>query len=528
MRRSKTLKDLATRSIITKLCTHLKGGGHNLAKLPACLRESLLLELVKRRSNKQYGEEQKRNLPLTMRKAVSLLISSETKKFEFGGLLSYTKRNNVLRNTFKILQILTRAPNLEHLIINVKEKFENHHYPLLEERSIQAISRMENLKILKIIEFAVKYDDMKSICKVLKKLQYVEFFHIDFSDTRLEDLGADIEDFKSSFSRLTVILFESARVMLCPFERKLKRLCLQNLPNLKIIYKCQDYTNFDSPLEESLIPVEPCVLRHLCISPSTSDLPSVFPEVTNLHVRFPRNEITDEDKLKSILRFSSIECLLLNFPPTFSIFERVIGAYGANLHTLIIIAVEITDGESPSFSRIFASCPKLQKLVLSGVDISDYKKPIDTFAPLREFEWTPYDTGLQTFEVTNILSALPNLEKITLSDLESLEVDDLKKLASNIKENKILGKLTEIKLIFPVCGHFESDDDRVLLRAVRDIIANAVAYLPALVDIELYLGYRLNSLYQDQIRKIGEKFQELIGDDSIVKFIRTIENRKIG
>ncbi|CAB3384779.1 Hypothetical predicted protein, partial [Cloeon dipterum] len=483
-RRSKALKNLAAISIITKLYMHVKGGGHDLAKLPACLRELLLLELVKRRSKQIDGEEQKRNLPL--RKAVHLLISSETKKFEFGGLISFSKMNNVLLNTFKILRILERAPNLQHLILNVEE-------------------RMDKLKIFKNTHFCIKYGHTKSICKVLKNLQCVEFFHIDFSDMRLEDLGADIEDFKLSFSRLTEFLFQP-REIICKFQTDLD--CGEAL------------------IEESWIPAEPCALRHLCISPSTSDLPAVFPEVTNLQVYCAEDETEDkEDKFKSMLRFSGIECLLLNNLPTFSILERFIGAYGANLHTLMIYVEEdAMAGKSLSFSGIFASCPKLQKMQLLGVDISDDREAIDLFAPLREFEWTPYNIRLQKFEVTNILSALPNLEKFTLFGWEYLAVDDLKKLTSNIAHNMILDKLTTIKLLI---SHDTEDIFEVpLLLAVRNLIAITAAFLPALVDIEFNTGYMESSSFdEDHIVYIGETFQEWIGEGSIANFIRAIKNR---
>ncbi|CAB3367607.1 Hypothetical predicted protein [Cloeon dipterum] len=276
---------------------------------------------------------------------------------------------------------------------------------------------------------------------------------------------------------------------------------------------------------ELAVPEETSALRHLHAAPTTFDLPAAFPNVT--HLKADCTAIEPENKYASILRFSNIESLNLRIQPFAFTLNSFLEAYGGNLHTLMI---ESKDWLNFSFSRIFDACPKLRKIELGHILILDDMKPLESFAQLRELHWKPKNQ----FEMTNILSA-PNLERVYLSCRHDwISVENLRKLMSLVADKKILSKLTSFSLrLFGSINYREINYD--LLRALRDFVAVAAVHLPKLVNFKFWLGIkgrhpRLPRYFQsdnpEELGKIGTKFQEWIGDDTIVEFIRAINVRK--
>ncbi|XP_065349479.1 uncharacterized protein LOC135945608 [Cloeon dipterum] len=519
--RRTTLKENMTRSIARKIGNYLNGE-QTLANLSIELRESVLLEFVQVTSGSSLGGSQ--DFMARLEQALSHLTSAHTKKFKFGGLLSSRNFVTMPQDITKVLEVLsTKAKNLELLKINVKRKV-HALCPMLESKSIEAICKLVKLRILKISNFVVQYQKLKSICKVLINLRSVNVRFISFErDMEPEDLDADIEDLKLSFSRLKEFLFSS----LCsenPLIQKLTTLCVQHLPQLEIVNDFAESVTYFSNLE-STEGVKNSDLRHLGVYPThNSDLSAVFPKVTHLKVLLMGDE--PEENINSILHFSNIESLNFHSLPSVSVLDRFFGAYGANLLTLILSC----DWQSLSFSRIFAACPKLQVLKLDDVVISDDKEPIKEFAQLTELKWTlrKSDGLMPKSKVCNILSALPNLKKLSLSDWTDLEIDDLNKLTALIAGKKILGELTRLDLE----SKTELEDGAIdvkLFRVFVDLIANAAAYLQNLAVFRLNLCYMKGKIAQHlkskqplQIGEIGEKFQDWIGDKSIADFIRVI------
>ncbi|CAB3383824.1 Hypothetical predicted protein [Cloeon dipterum] len=378
--RRTTLKDIMTRSVAKKIGNYLNGA-QTLANLPIELRESVLLEFVQVTSGSSLGGSQ--DFMARLEQAVSQLTSARTKKFKFGGLLSSRNYVTMPQDITKVLEILSaKAKNLELLKINVVKRKVHALCPMLESKSIEAICKLEKLRILKISNFVIQYQKLKSICKVLINLRSVNVRFISFDrDMEPEDLDADIEDLKLSFSRLKEFLFSSLYSE-NPLIQTLATLCVQHLPQLEIVNDFAESVTFFSNLE-STEGVKDSDLCHLGVYPThTSDLSAVFPKVTHLKVLLLGDE--PEENINSILHFSNIESLNFHSLPSVSVLDRFFGAYGANLLTLILSC----DWQSLSFSSIFAACPKLQVLKLDDVVISDDREPIKEFAQLTELKWT--------------------------------------------------------------------------------------------------------------------------------------------
>ncbi|XP_065334231.1 uncharacterized protein LOC135935669 [Cloeon dipterum] len=193
------------------------------------------------------------------------------------------------------------------------------------------------------------------------------------------------------------------------------------------------------------------------------------------------------------------------------------------------------------FKTIFDACPQLQKLEMWNVR-NLVKEPIGMFAQLRELEWGLLGRCGQgedyEIELTNILLAAPNLEKLSLAENSeyALSVEDLRKLTSLVVDKKILCKLTSIRLEIRLIPEYELNYD--LLRALRDFVAVAAVRLPDLVefyfllfghdseDLDEILEIGLCSSEEEDLMKIAEHFEDCIGDSTIADFIRAINARK--
>ncbi|CAB3373167.1 Hypothetical predicted protein [Cloeon dipterum] len=430
-----SLKRLMIQFVAENICDYIQGEV-KLEHLPLTLRAMVLQQLMQLRSKDNAGDKQE-NVE-RMIEAYSQLVSAKTKKIELGGLISFSPEEYIARNTTDVLEaISSKAVGLEHLDLHENSRTR---IVCLENNSINAILRMENLKIIQFSR--VEFTQVKRICQNLNQLQYVKC-------TKLVHASVSVQSTKPS-------VYEK-------FDDALR-------PTLAKITK-------------KVIPEETSALRHLYTVPTKTDLPAAFPNITHLKANCFR---VDGTLHNSILKFKRVESLTLFVQPFTTTLDSYLKAYGANLHTIIIKTIDFV---IISFKRIFDACPNLEKLELCNLQVSDSKEPIESFAQLRSFHWTPKHDKSDTFMVTNILAA-PNLEKFSLKDLNNdLGVDDLRKLTSTVEDGMILRKLTSISLEYK--GTIvESDISYEWLRALRDFVAVAAAYLPNLVDFKLELKWR--------------------------------------
>ncbi|XP_065345173.1 protein argonaute-2-like [Cloeon dipterum] len=291
---------------------------------------------------------------MEMIQAYSQLISQATKKVELTGFISFCRKPNTSRNTTTILEaILQKAAGLEHLDLRYNSIKFLLRCPALKNNSIEAILRMENLKM-------------------------IQFW---------------------------VVKFEHVKHAICTWH-----------------------------------------------------------ELEGAH--------------NSILKFDNIDSLALYLRPNDSTLNSFLEAYGANLHTLVIEAeysYYIMDMPyiNFSFERIFDACPKLQKLELHRVHILDDKKPLKSFAQLRELHWYPkYD--LRHFcDLSNILAA-PNLHKFTFpADRYKISTESLRKLTSLVH-----CRVDEMKDKYKSILHFSSIECLILddLQSIPMLDRYIVAY----------------------------------------------------
>ncbi|XP_065336663.1 uncharacterized protein LOC135937441 [Cloeon dipterum] len=521
----KSLKELLIKYVADCIprSDDLTHGTIKLENLPLTIRKEVLDQLMGMRHKGDVDHHFQKRIDRVI-EAYAQLISPDTKKIDLSGLISWCSQENVSKNITKALEVISaKAVCLEHLDLSFPEytTFDRIQNSFLDDNSIRAILGMENLKIIRFS--LVEYIPLKRICKNLQKLQYVECEFLQFSG--VEDIEADIEDLKLSFSRLRVFLYGG-------FKHSFAQLLIQHLPNLYMVRDFDDILHFNSTFEELPIPAETSELRVMYTAPTTIDLPAKFPNVTHLNANCV--EVEPENQHDSILRFTRIESLALNIQPFPSTLNSFLDAYGANLHTLMIRSGR-TSSLKFSFQRIFDACPNLQKLTLTCVKISDDRQPLKSFAQLRELDWTP-DSINDEFVVTNILAA-PNLQKFSLSCNHSeMSARNLQKLTSLVAEKKILSKLTSLSLNFCDCIEQEVvvDINYEFLRALRDLVAVSAVHLPNLIDFKLGMCFEeyseticiQSNLEYDLHYVFGRKFQDWIEDDSIVEFILAFNARK--
>ncbi|CAB3373170.1 Hypothetical predicted protein [Cloeon dipterum] len=365
-----SLKRLMIQFVAENICDYIQGEV-KLEHLPLTLRAMVLQQLMQLRSKDNAGDKQE-NVE-RMIEAYSQLVSAKTKKIELGGLISFSPEEYIARNTTDVLEaISSKAVGLEHLDLHENSRTR---IVCLENNSINAILRMENLKIIQFSR--VEFTQVKRICQNLNQLQYVKCTKLVHAVRE----HVDIEDFKSSFSRLRVFLFKAPNRR---FTKNLMMLCAQHLPKLQVISEFADTSSFNcSALQEKVIPEETSALRHLYTVPTKTDLPAAFPNITHLKANCFR---VDGTLHNSILKFKRVESLTLFVQPFTTTLDSYLKAYGANLHTIIIKTIDFV---IISFKRIFDACPNLEKLELCNLQVSDSKEPIESFAQLRSFHWTP-------------------------------------------------------------------------------------------------------------------------------------------
>ncbi|CAB3387199.1 Hypothetical predicted protein [Cloeon dipterum] len=122
--------------------------------------------------------------------------------------------------------------------------------------------------------------------------------------------------------------------------------------------------------------------------------------------------IRDEEEMEALLRFSQIKSLVLLDCPTEAILDRFLGRYGGKLQTLCVCNL-FEMKLKYEFRSIFNACPKLETLVLVGVQIVD-PKPLGFFAQLRNLQWLDFHQT-KTMRLSNVLSG-PYLENVYILD----------------------------------------------------------------------------------------------------------------
>ncbi|CAB3384245.1 Hypothetical predicted protein [Cloeon dipterum] len=417
--------------------------------------------------------------------AFELLLCPQIKKIKLEGLMA------VGPGTFELIMeiITTRAPNLISLKI-IPPPYRPHYdfpppnYFLV---SLTEIGKLAKLRKLVLRSSMVDYEQLKEMCRnELRNLEYLDVSLNFDSDTNFED----VEDFKECFSNLQYFLFD-------PYSRDesfspdkcgvmLRKMCIKHLSNLiNVDWIARDERQVDI-IERFItdLPSEVSSLQHLSVTTGTVEIHRAFPNITRLNIYFDDHDI--DIKVETLLQFQNIKRLFLTKVTSLETVNKFIRCYGPKLKTLYLAASETNDIRL-KFKSIFKSCPRLEILALTNVDMVDDGESMQFFSKLKNLFWLP-NRG-RSVCLSNIIQA-PDLQMVTFN-FGSFDVDDLRKVSDLIAKKTILRKLQALTAIncYIVDPNDEMDYQSYMVHfnAISDLIKNASAFLPCFINFDLGL-----------------------------------------
>ncbi|CAB3376991.1 Hypothetical predicted protein [Cloeon dipterum] len=461
---------------------------------------------------------------------LSVRLNVET--IEIGnGLLSFCPDSAKASNCLKVAQMISNSSlteTISKLIIDVDL---SHIRPILIiEEMVESICKLGKLKKLEIYSFELGYSHVKRICNSLPELKilFIKFQHDKFPDLN------DIEDVKSTFSRLEHLGFPCLMYIIIPSAeryRQLKEFCIRHLPNLEFISTAR-YPRLSSCKEEHL-PLAPSSLLGLQINyPGLPHLHTLFPSLLFLKIYWVNTNEVDKNSLP---RFTKIQILhLRNVHSSKSLLDSL-DVYGRNmteLHVLPRPGIVITS----DLFKILEYCPKLEKLCLWETTI---EKPITitNFANLREIHILFYD-NLPPYKVNFLSSILaaPGLVHVNLFlPHDCLDAADLNLLERLISIKEILQNLVHLRFGIRFTSP-EIEYDAEIMEAFGNFIKSASALLPKLTNLEVtYLfknnvsrGYLNNFLRRNgraAVRDLGAVVSDWFNDPYLKLFLKAYDPR---
>ncbi|CAB3385485.1 Hypothetical predicted protein [Cloeon dipterum] len=363
--------------------------------------------------------------------------------------------------------IATHAPYVSGLTLSARKNLmmDKGYYVLNHSISLD-LRELENLEVLQIVDYLIRFRDLAAISKKLKKLTFLEvkiFF------------DATLYPYKPiRTSNLMINLVRNLDKL------KLTANSLIANPHLEIV---QSYANdrWRSIYHIIIKPSQnPFSLKHLSVRPrmprmANGDLNRFFPNVTHLKVVWFDERDLAERYLPNLLHFSNILSLVLFDCPSVQVLDRFLEQYGSNLRNLAI--KNFNYNLHCRFGTIFNVCPNLERLALSGVDMLDDSTPLEHFANISMLDWTP-KSGRYSI-LSNILAA-PNLEIVDLGSV-NFDLEDLKNVATLIAQQKILQNL---ELFLQNRNPFLDGEEASssFIQAFQDVVQNAFSYLPKLFE----------------------------------------------
>ncbi|CAB3379095.1 Hypothetical predicted protein [Cloeon dipterum] len=468
-------------------------------------------------------------------KGLSLLLNDKTQELYLDRLVSIFPKNTAYRQDqqVKILTLIaTEAINLSTLDVGSLFRFD-----FYQEDLSRTICKMRNLETLVIPFCHLTYPNLRDLCKNLRNLQYLNFDHLYFPPNC--DYG-NLEEFKSCFSGLKQLVYvpdESLPASHYSHDVQLYRNCLQHLPQIEIVqapaYDLQWMVLCDrliTPWSIHQLPEGPSALRSLCTTPTTQPLHTAFPEVTHLMVTWKGDWYmnTRETELLPLLQFSKIEGLQLVKPPSASIVDRFLKAYGPGLQFLVIHQA----AEPITFDR---TLPQLTGLKLSLTPLSNLGfDSQEVFPKLEELEWTLAEQRLtNAFRLSLILSS-PTLEIVKIHRIypEIFHLLDLQciSVAMNDEQQPLLQNLTNLNLGF---YHPNSEVDsrtKSIFQASASLVKSACNRLTNLSTVEFSVrpgGKKEKGLTSEQLVLARiEELKRFVDNDQ--EFFDCLVNFRIG
>ncbi|CAB3387381.1 Hypothetical predicted protein [Cloeon dipterum] len=361
-------------------------------------------------------------------------------------------------------KINSKALNLSVFqIMEGFSKVRNALCPRMPEGMVGEISKMANLKTLKVKQFFISFPALTELCRELQQLKNL-FFQI----KREPDFKIS-ESFLKAFGALEIFQFTPISYDI-EFRESLTLECVRNLPNLRLLGEPKQFVDMLPTLMdyEASPESDQSKLTHLTIKLDRAVLSlSKFRDVTQLHIKRSGDPRLKYEKT-GLMDFQNLKNLILTD------FNRVdmrifLFFYGERLTHLTLdlkcLSLRHLDVEMPMTEKdwSFSSDYSLKELELEFSNESNR----DAYIPLSD-----------------ILSA-PNLERVRMIRVPST-LEELESTMILVKEQKILKKVDRFELElcenesisnkYIVCGNFggvdrhttpECDNIKSGLRAFR-------------------------------------------------------------
>ncbi|XP_065350705.1 uncharacterized protein LOC135946425 [Cloeon dipterum] len=354
----------------------------------------------------------------------------------------------------------------------------------LSRTALQSVGLLKFICQLTISSFVINFMDLKMLCENHENLIIVEVL-LHFRNRVLPEV---LEDSTSALSRLRMFSFSPARDDYDKESfRLLWRACLVHLPKLHIIRARVGSVGSNSVHPEEVIQfmTDPQLnnkiyeLRHLLIIPEICPYPVMFPRVTHLEIMWPEDMIFTEEDVHATMTFvTTLKSLSLINVPCANTLTRYLKRYGLNLTELLLSNSPGWDDDAFNYDlkNIFALCPALEKLRLTGINLLDTSSP-PKFSKLRRLHFQSHERARNNFAV---IVRAPELKDLFLEGA-NFDLNDISEVASLIKSGHILGKLERLHIIATKIPNPHS----VYIRRMRELVLNASAYLKTLTDVNL-------------------------------------------
>ncbi|CAB3376996.1 Hypothetical predicted protein [Cloeon dipterum] len=533
-----SLLKLSMTQAVKNICSYDVGDLEKLVKSTEMLNAPLFLEKIFEAFMNLKSTERQMPSANDFEKRLRVLsyllsVRSNVETIEIGnGLLSFCPDSSKASNCLKVAQMISNSSLTETISTLIIDVDLSHIRPILIiEEMVESICKLGKLKKLEIYSFELAYSHVKRICNSLPELKilFIKFLHDKFPDLN------DIEDVKSTFSRLEHLGFPCSMSIIIPSAeryRQLKDFCIRHLPNLEFISTAL-YPRLSSCKEEHL-PLAPSSLLGLQINyPGLPHLHTLFPSLWFLKINWVNTNEVDKNSLP---RFTKIQQLFLRNVHSRKSLLDLLDVYGRNmteLHVLprpgIVITLDIF--------TILNFCPKLERLCLWETTIED-PIPISNFANLREIHILFYNNRPPSkVDFLSTILAAPGLVHVNLFlPHDCLDAIDLNLLGLYISRKKILQNLVHLQFGIRFTSP-EFEYDAKIMEAFGNFIKSASALLPKLTNLQViylfndnvsrrYLGNFVRRYgRQAAIRDLGAVVTDWLNDPNLKLFLEAYNPR---
>ncbi|CAB3385494.1 Hypothetical predicted protein [Cloeon dipterum] len=416
--------------------------------------------------------------------ALEVLLSPIVEEIDLTDVMSFSPDYFKQQYYSKAMQLIqTKAPRV--LTLKSSEEF------FIDQQIVDPIVNLKCLTNLDFQKCSMKYLDLMKVCTSLPSLKSVNvqiFFESDFLE--------DVEVFKESFSNLEYLICSlSFDFGLLDKGDNIARLfwrrCMENLLNLKGLDISGKYAKLMTFTQsfDAIVPGKSNLETLKCM-PNTLKMHLLFPEVNDLEIFFSAFDSTAA--IKNMLLFpKSVQSLKLRSVSLPQVVDIFLAKYGPHCTSLMI---EAREEMIYSYKRIFSNCPKLERLTLYFLKMTDdgsnitFHKNCDA---LTKFSLFPPRGSFA--KLSNILTAAPNLQHFTLIS-EWCDLEDLQILSSLIeKKRKILQNLVSFSFIgdstprIPMSFMHQPEFAQLVSFSpvFCELLKNAIAFLPKLKNSDV-------------------------------------------